>query len=197
MGYETTFTLKKELDSEFKPSFNYKEGEKEKERSVLIATCMLRGFEEADGYFGLRKSYDNISMAIRSYAVTIENEWKNNLSERINEKNEINFCGWEYSKDDSAFGDEEDSYLDYVIDELFSLAIIKVDGPWDKDTAYHAKRQDIIEVVDGIEDLVWSHMDWKFIKRYRNSDDATEYDGYDRLGEKLNVKKDDKDISNE
>jgi hypothetical protein len=40
-------------------------------------------------------------------------------------------------------------------------------------------------------------MDWKFIKRYRNSDDATEYDGYDRLGEELNIKKDDKDISNE
>ena len=189
MGYETTFTLKKELDPEFKPSFNYKEGEREKERSVLIATCMLRGFEEAEGYFGLRKSYDNIRIALGSYVNTLEDEWKQGLSERINEKNEINFCGWEFSKDDSAFGDEEDSYLDYTTDELFSLAIIKVDSPWDKDTAYHAKRQDIIEVVDGIEDLVWSHMDWKFIKRYRNSEDATEYDGYNRLGDNTDDEK--------
>jgi hypothetical protein len=175
MGYTTRFKLKGELDQEFKPRLSSAFSNKQKEESILKGVCMLNGFHEPNDYFSLGKIYDNISFAVKSYANVIEDEWRESIAERAKDEDGIQMCGYEYSR--GRFGDyevEDEYYLDYVIAQLFSISIQKTDSKWEKDTKYYEKEQEIFDIVHNIEDTVWTHMDYQFIKRYRDSEDAVE-----------------------
>lgn len=205
MGYSTTFRLKKELDSEFIPWVKeVKKSELDKYKAVLLAVCELQYKEDLkDRYsFSLYTLYDKVYFAVSNYVKLISSAWKIELQAKLNENKEIDFYGWEYSKDDSIWENEED-LISFFTKDLFLDIIKPTSGAFDRDNAdYDNKIQQIWDQVNEIEDSVWIMLNHKFIRRYRDNEDADEDDGYNhRFPEKIKENEDldisEQEISNQ
>lgn len=196
MGYETTFRLKGGLDDQFKTWMNkVSQSDLTKYKVVLEGICMLPvNRDERDRSFTyLDTLYGDIRMGVAMYVKYIVEKWKVSLKARINDKNEIWFCGWEFS--DSArdsLWDDEDDLTDFYTEQLFLDVIQPTQGAFEyKNEDYHIKLQQVSDTIKGIEDSVYDMMNHKFVERYRDSEDAYESDGYSRL---FPEEKDDDDI---
>lgn len=183
MGYETTFRLKGKLDDNFKPRWRERPYtcDIEKGKNVLLATCVLSDASDADSA-KLNKLYDKVSVAFKIYRSYLVEDWKwctQNHLEKNN--NEIYFCGWEHADNNNPTWENEDELDNFFIPRLFLLAAFPCSSPYmenDKDNTYSNKIERLLEYINDIEDCVNSMMDYQFINRYRDSEDADESDGY-------------------
>lgn len=181
MGYSTTFRLKKELDSDFVPWVKkIDESELNKYKSILRAICELPYKDELKDRYStsLFALYNKIYYIVNAYVTLISSAWKIDLKSRFYDDNKINFWGWEYSKDDAIWKDEND-VAEFFTNDLFCTVVKPTSGPFDQDNDdYNQKAQEIWDQINEIEDSVWTALNHKFIRRYRNSEDADESDGY-------------------
>lgn len=183
MSYNTTFRLKGELDSQFKTWMkSVTKSELNKYRVVLEGICILpvEKSENQRGHTYMYKLYSDIYTAVSMYVKYLIENWKIGLKSRIDEKNEILFCGWRFS--DSGSGspwDNEEDLTDFFTEQLFLYVIQPTKGAFDYENSdYDEKLQKVSDTINDIEDSVYEMMDKKFIERYRDSDDAYESDGY-------------------
>lgn len=174
MGYGTKFTLKKELDKEFK-SLGYmdlKQSDIDAMEVLLVAQCMCEDNYKSDHYLEAEK---RIATTLGMYVTYLEERWKSNLKDRLDADGYVRFCGWEHSREgrDIAWSTTDD-IVGFYLRELFLLAIIKTQDPLEDDSNYHIKQQKIFDL---LADLPWNVNDmWdqKFINRYRDNEDAEE-----------------------
>ena len=187
MGYSTTFKLKGELDEEFKPissynKFSFFDTDIKEDKIVLMSFCLITGVKGEDSKTKageLEEIYKVIKGHVRAYVSDIIEEWKEGIVARLGENNEITFCGWEHARGGNTIGWETRKDLeDYFIEALFTKAIYAVGSPFDEETQYYKKHEDLLETISDIENCVYDLMDSLFIKRYRDSADAIE-DGDD------------------
>lgn len=181
MSYQTTFRLKKELDSQFKSWMkSVSQSELTKYKVILEGTCMLPVKEDNSVYSTyLHKCYDLVHSAISMYVKYLSESWKIGLTHRIDENNEIFFCGWQYSNNDVSPWESEDAIIDFYTEELFLYTIQATKGAFDyENTDYQDKLQKVADVVNSIEESVYDMWNQKFVERYRDSEDADESDGY-------------------
>ena len=187
MGYETHFRLKGELDNRFKSWMKeVKKEEIERQKNVLLATCMLTKLDKGDS-FELSKAYETISMAFRMYLNYLVESWKISLQQRLDyedeydKKGEVYFCGWNHAEGNGGpTWESEEDIINYFVPNIFLLAVEPCASPFDRENdTYHEKLEQISEYVDDIECSVIDMMDGQFISFYRNSPDlADESDGY-------------------
>jgi len=195
MGYSTTFRLKGELDDQFKTWMrNVTKSELTKYKVVLEGICMLpvEKDENMRGHTYMYKLYGDINTAVSMYVKYIIESWKADLKNRIDENNEIDFCGWEYcdSRNDSPW-ENDDDLTDFFTEQLFLYVIQPTQGAFEyKNDDYYDKLQKVSDSINEIEDSVYSMMNHKFVERYRNSEDADESDGYEH---RFPEEKDDED----
>lgn len=195
MGYQTTFRLKGELDDQFKTWMkSVTKSELTKYKVVLEGICMLP-VEKNDnmrGHTYMYKLYGDINTAVSMYVEYIIESWKIWIKDRINENNEIYFCGWEYSNsgNNSPWESKED-LVDFFTEQLFLYVIQPTQGAFEyKNDDYYDKLQKVSDSINEIEDSVYGMMNHKFVNRYRDSEDAYESDGYDH---RFPEEKDDED----
>ena len=202
MGYQTTFRLKGELDNQFKTWMkSVTKSELTKYKVVLEGICMLP-IEKTDnmrGHTYMYKLYDDINTAVTMYVNYIVESWKIDLKNRIDENNEIWFCGWEFSDsgNDSPWENKED-LVDFFTEQLFLYVIQPTSGAFDyKNDDYYDKLQKVFDNINDIDDSVYDMMNHKFVNRYRDSEDAYESDGYEhRFPEEKDEEEDEKEEPN-
>lgn len=185
MGYETTFRLKGELDTQFKTWMDkVSQSDLTKYKVVLEGICMLpvSRNEKDRGFFYLYNLYSDIRTAVQMYVKYVSEKWKEDLKDRIDDKNEIWFCGWEFSDSTgNSPWEDEDDLTDFFTEQLFLYVIQPTKGAFEHENDdYDEKLQKVSDTINDIEDSVFGMMNHKFIDRYRDSEDAYESDGYRR-----------------
>lgn len=195
MGYQTTFRLKKELDSKFKPYIGkpIDASEKLEGKMMITAECMknIRTVTE-DGKnnemveIDYRKLFKAISWQVRSYVLTVQQDWKYYVEQHLKKNNnEIWFCGWEYSEGRNSMSswDSVDEVISFFTEQLFLHAMHPTSSPYaDEHDDYYQKLQEISDEINEIEDAVNRTMDSEFIGFYRDNEElADESDGYNHF----------------
>lgn len=186
MGYSTTFRLKGELDNQFKPirqkSYTLFSSTPEEYECVLVAVVMKSGIENSKvDVSEIHNIYKNIKMELSSYVTYLIDDWKYNTENILkSDNNEITFCGWNYSDSDYGFTwESKEDIIKSFTRSLFEIAIEPVPSRFESDdSSYSDKIERAYETVSELQDTVSSFMTSEFIKRYRDSDDAWESDGY-------------------
>lgn len=186
MGYSTTFRLKGELDNQFKPirqkSYTLFSSTPEEYECVLVAIVMKSGIENSKiDVSEIHNIYKNIKMELSSYVTYLIDDWKYNTENILkSDNNEITFCGWNYSDSDYGFTwESKEDIIKSFTRSLFEIAIEPVPSRFESDdSSYSDKIERAYETVSELQDTVSSFMTSEFIKRYRDSDDAWESDGY-------------------
>ena len=186
MGYSTTFRLKGELDNQFKPirqkSYTLFSATPEEYECVLVAIVMKSGIENSKvDVSEIHNIYKNIKMELSSYVTYLIDDWKYNTENILkSDNNEITFCGWNYSDSDYGFTwESKEDIIKSFTRSLFEIAIEPVPSRFESDdSSYSDKIERAYETVSELQDTVSSFMTSEFIKRYRDSDDAWESDGY-------------------
>lgn len=186
MGYSTTFRLKGELDNQFKPirqkSYTLFSSTPEEYECVLVAIVMKSGIENSKvDVSEIHSIYKNIKMELSSYVTYLIDDWKYNTENILkSDNNEITFCGWNYSDSDYGFTwESKEDIINLFTRSLFEIAIEPVPSRFESDdSSYSDKIERAYETVSELQDTVSSFMTSEFIKRYRDSDDAWESDGY-------------------
>ena len=186
MGYSTTFRLKGELDNQFKPirqkSYTLFSSTPEEYECVLVAIVMKSGIENSKvDVSEIHNIYKNIKMELSSYVTYLIDDWKYNTENILkSDNNEITFCGWNYSDTDYGFSwESKEDIINSFTRSLFEIAIEPVPSRFESDdSSYSDKIERAYETVSELQDTVSSFMTSEFIKRYRDSDDAWESDGY-------------------
>ena len=186
MGYSTTFRLKGELDNQFKPirqkSYTLFSATPEEYECVLVAIVMKSGIENSKvDVSEIHSIYKNIKMELSSYVTYLIDDWKYNTENILkSDNNEITFCGWNYSDSDYGFTwESKEDIIKSFTRSLFEIAIEPVPSRFESDdSSYSDKIERAYETVSELQDTVSSFMTSEFIKRYRDSDDAWESDGY-------------------
>ena len=186
MGYSTTFRLKGELDNQFKPirqkSYTLFSSTPEEYECVLVAIVMKSGIENSKiDVSEIHNIYKNIKMELSSYVTYLIDDWKYNTENILkSDNNEITFCGWNYSDTDYDFTwESKEDIIKSFTRSLFEIAIEPVPSRFESDdSSYSDKIERAYETVSELQDTVSSFMTSEFIKRYRDSDDAWESDGY-------------------
>lgn len=183
MGYQTTFRLKKNIDDDFVSWMKeIKPEELVKAKTILGATCITAIDEYGDKknhIIDKYKIWDAISIAMKQYIYLLREDWKINLKSRINENNEVSFCGWNYSDGHGSLAFESlDVYSAFLMEQIFPIAISSTKGRFERDNEdFYEKERQIYEYINVMEEEVWEIMDHDFIKRYRDNEDADEDDG--------------------
>ena len=190
MGYSTTFRLKGELDNQFKPirqqkSYTLFSSTPEEYECVLVAIVMKSGIENSKiDVSEIHNIYKNIKMELSSYITYLIDDWKYNTEKILKaDNNEITFYGWNYSDVDKDFTwESREDIINSFTRSLFEIAIEPVPSRFESDeSSYSDKIERAYETVSELQDTVTSFMTTEFIKRYRDSDDAWESDGYRHL----------------
>lgn len=190
MGYSTTFRLKGELDNQFKPirqqkSYTLFSSTPEEYECVLVAIVMKSGIENSKiDVSEIHNIYKNIKMELSSYITYLIDDWKYNTEKILKaDNNEITFYGWNYSDTDNNFTwESREDIINFFTRSLFEIAIEPVPSRFESDdSSYSDKIERAYETVSELQDTVTSFMTTEFIKRYRDSDDAWESDGYTHL----------------
>lgn len=190
MGYSTTFRLKGELDNQFKPirqqkSYTLFSSTPEEYECVLVAIVMKSGIENSKiDVSEIHNIYKNIKMELSSYITYLIDDWKYNTEKILKaDNNEITFYGWNYSDVDRDFTwESREDIINSFTRSLFEIAIEPVPSRFESDdSSYSDKIERAYETVSELQDTVTSFMTTEFIKRYRDSDDAWESDGYRHL----------------
>lgn len=190
MGYSTTFRLKGELDNQFKPirqqkSYTLFSSTPEEYECVLVAIVMKSGIENSKiDVSEIHNIYKNIKMELSSYITYLIDDWKYNTEKILKaDNNEITFYGWNYSDTDNNFTwESREDIINLFTRSLFEIAIEPVPSRFESDdSSYSDKIERAYETVSELQDTVSTFMTTEFIKRYRDSDDAWESDGYKHL----------------
>lgn len=210
MGYQTTFRLKKELDSEFKPYISkpIDASEKLEGKMMITAECMKNIKTVTDSKdnekieIDYRRLFKSISWQVRSYVLTLQQDWKYYIEQELKKNNnEIWFCGWEYSDGRGSISswDSIDEVVSFFTEQLFLHAMHSTSSPYaDEHDDYYQKLQEVSDQINEIEDSVNRTMDSEFISFYRDNEElADESDGYNHFfpeekdeAEKVNEKTD-------
>lgn len=194
MGYQTTFRLKKELDSKFKPFINkpIDASEKLEDKMMITAECMknIRAVNDDKNdernEIDYRKLFKAISWHVRYYALALQQDWKYYIEQELKKhNNEIWFCGWEYSEGRSSMSswDSVDEVISFFTEQLFLHAMHPTNSPYaDEHEDYYQKLQEISDQINEIEDAVNRTMDSEFVDFYRDNEElADESDGYNHF----------------
>lgn len=179
MGYETTFKLKSELDSQFIGWMTeVKQSNNDEYKNVLIALCM-RALDEPD-MTALHKIYREIEFSLRSLVNLYSQEWKYYLKNRLEKEGEIWFCGWDKARHgNSNVWEDEDSIINFFMKELFIKAVQPCKSAFENDTNFWNKYDQIRESLEELEDCVTDMWDHKFIDFYREHPELATEDGDD------------------
>lgn len=183
MSYKTTFRLKKEIDGDFVSWMaEINPEDLAKAKTIFGSTCMTAIDENSDKknhIIDKYKIWDSISSAMKQYIFLLREDWKVNLKSKINENNEVSFCGWNYSDGHGGSTFENlDAYSAFLMEQIYPIAISSTKGRFEKDNEdFYEKEHQIYEYINEMEDEVWEIMDQEFIERYRDNEDADENDG--------------------
>lgn len=181
MSYYTSFKLKGELDTQFRPLFGTSNESKyiNKYENVLFAICM----EDRTNYTpeDYSKLYDTLERYVNMYInLLLSDYWSSLQNELKNNNSTIEFYGWQYCK--SSFSPLYESKEDFIAKQasmLFRTAIIKCDNYWDKDSTYNCKYTEVLETIDGIKEITNDFASESFIKFYREHPELADEDGDD------------------
>lgn len=172
MGYSTTFRLKGEIAKQFQiPEYREKnEIEFDKSKSILNAICLFNydiPQNRYNLYISLSNVYDNIKIALDEMVRDAEDLAKKKLS--LNENNEIDFYGWQYSDDNSHMGfDSIDEFKKTILDQLFQLVVCHTNSRFDKEHKdFDEKEERVFDILNDIEYEVSEIVDYNFVKYYR------------------------------
>lgn len=160
MGYQITWKVKDlpELDPRFKTQWDdIKELEnivQEYRLSLLIEALNLNKSSNSSSIKELRLKFT-------MYKILLQEKWKFDLQEKLKEE-EIWFCGWEYSKDESV----EDSTTEF--DNLCILSLTTKEADPIEDSSYFDEKSlKITEILDSLEDSVHYELSHQFVDMYR------------------------------
>lgn len=177
MGYEATIKINGELDQKYKTYVTQiNKSNNHMYKTLLIGTC-LQHYDNLDCH--KRKClYEEIAMFVRLYVTTISDEWKLTLKKTLEENdNEFYVCGWDFAKNSSDETNIE-NIEEYVIEQLFLYAtcanveMISDEGKW------HDKKTCVLDIVNDIEDSVWSFWDHEFYNDYKEKEGTTFEESY-------------------
>lgn len=176
MGYEIRFVPSEEKMKEYKPWNEEKEKNKsflEEYKRDLVHYCMK---EHEKAYFITQMSKD-LGWKIRLIYSAVEDDEKKRLYYRWkeDEKHEVWYCGWEFSRD-SCF--EKDDFIETKINDLLVFAdLIKTPDYFEDSEKFYKKLTDVREEVDAIveifEDIV-IHNIIDDLKEFEEKDDEEE-----------------------
>lgn len=178
MGYSTTFRLKDKIVAQFQPN-NYRVPNLAKSKSILTALCLYNytiGDKAYDMWISFNKIYDNIDFALSELIKDAEQESKKKLF--LNEKNEIDFYGWQYSDEDSHMGfDSLEEFKKCILDQLFQLVVCPTSTRFDKEHEdFNEKEEQVFDILGDIENEVDEIIRYNFVKFYREHPELADED---------------------
>lgn len=172
MGYSATYKINEELDSKFKSNFKLiKQHDIEKSKISLIGVCLIA--REITTY-SLTKLYDEIYAFVRIHIMNLRDSWCNNLQEQLKESNEIQVCGWEFTRD-KVFKDLED-YEEYLTENLFYITLTPTD--FENSEKYYEKINIIKEYISDSDYIVGDIMDRDLFDTYSKKEGSEFEDSY-------------------
>lgn len=181
MGYDASFKIIGEIDPKYK-SWRKDTCHEDivKYKNLLIAACMASSNENSDN---LSATYDKILMSLKIYINYLSEDWKVNLAKGFeNQKEEdkvYSVCGWKYSKNGSGADWTIESLEDFMIEELFQMAMQPSGSPFDDtENKYYDKLSKIKDTVSEIEDIVWDIWEMDFYNDYKDKEGSDFEESY-------------------
>lgn len=173
MGYSATYKINEELDGRFKPLYKtFNKHSLEKSKTILVGTCLIA--RDINTY-SLGKLYDEIYTCVKMYTMDLRDEWCHDLQERLKDTNEIQVCGWEFTRDKTGFVDIDD-FDRYTTESLFYIALNPTDfNDLDK---YHEKIHQINEQLSDAEWCIHDIMERDLFDTYAKKEGSEFEDGY-------------------
>lgn len=185
MGYEITIKIK-EYDERFKSSYR----EPIRPDELLADKVALEGYclypEESEGLLRLHQIAKSLMFHIRCYVNRVVQSWKLQKEKQFNESppdedgyRELYYCGWGFAHEDSS-EDTVESRIELFFEELFFLVITPTPDRFEHDESnrYEKKLEQVKEVIDEIEGIIWEIMDHEFLDFYRAREDTKVEESY-------------------
>lgn len=175
MGYQIVFKTKnlpKEVFEKYESNLknHYSEDKLDKmifstKLELIIYLCHLHKNDSTDSNF----NYYNLERLINKinyYKYLLEEKWKLEFSERLNNNEEIWYCGWEYANSSTI---EDEDFIKNIIESLiiFSYNTEKVDSIENAEYFYN-KYNTINDKLLSIEESVYDYYSHQFVDKYRD-----------------------------